>query len=83
MALTIGEAQDVNSLLSWVLGLRPTGTTKTDDELEADAKAAAMHLADKASKALSAGLNSPRVDEAWAAVEACPWQQTTTGGSGG
>lgn len=74
MALTIGEAQDVNTILDWVLGIRPD-TNQTDEELQAAAKAAAEHLADKAFKALSAGLDARRVDAAWANVEACPWQE--------
>lgn len=74
MALTIGEAQDVNVLLDWVLGIRPD-TAQTDEELQAAAKAAAEHLADKAFKALSAGIDGRRVDAGWAKVQVCPWQE--------
>lgn len=78
MALTIGEAQDVNSLLNWLLGIRPEYTEMTDEELATEARAAAERLADKANKALSAGLNGKSVNEAWRHVEVGPWQEPAT-----
>lgn len=79
MALTIGEAHDVNTLLDWILGIRRPTSDKTDDELAADAQAAAGRLADKANKTLMAGLDLTRVNEAWDRVEACPWQEADNG----
>lgn len=79
MALTIGEAQDVNSLLEWVLGIRPQYTEMTDEELATEARASAERLADKANKTLSAGLNGKRVNDAWQHVEVGPWRDTDHG----
>ena len=62
MALTIGEAGDVNTLLEYVLNLHGPGQRVPTDD---DARAAAGRLADKATKTLYAGLDSKRVDAAW------------------
>lgn len=74
MALTITEAHDVNTLLDWLLGIRNPYTTGTDEELATQALAAAERLADKANKALMAGLDGRRVREAWAQVQVGPWR---------
>jgi len=75
MALTIGEAHDVNTLLDWMLGIRRPGSEMTDDELMAEAKQSAARLAGKANKALMAGLRTEDVLAAWDQVEACPWRE--------
>lgn len=74
MALTIAEAHDVNTVLDWVLGLSRIHSTLTDEEHEDAAREAAGRLADKAFKALSAGLDSRRVYAAWSNVQVGPWQ---------
>lgn len=73
MALTVSEAIDVNTLLDWILGIRRPGSIMTDDELAAEAQAAAGRLADKANKTLMAGLDMRRVNEAWQHVQVGPW----------
>lgn len=61
MALTIGEASDVNVLLEHALNLSgPTGVPSSEK-----AREAAARLADKASKTLLAGLDGDRVRAAW------------------
>lgn len=75
MALTVTEAHDVNTLLDWILGIRRPNSTMTDEELAAEAQAAAGRLADKANKTLMAGLDMRRVDEAWSHVEVGPWRE--------
>jgi len=53
MAIPIGDAADINTLLDWLMGRRrPHGGAITIDE----ATAAARRLAGKANRALSAGL---------------------------
>lgn len=75
MAFTIGEAHDVNTLLDWMLGIRRPGSVDdTDEQLAEEAKASAARLADKANKALMAGIRSDDVLKAWDKVEAGPWQ---------
>jgi hypothetical protein len=53
--VTITEANAVNTLLRYVLGSPPGG----------DPQEAAAHLADKAHRALSAGLTGADVRAAW------------------
>lgn len=81
MALTVGEAHDVNTLLDWILGIPRLYLEgpKTDEKAQADAQAAAARLADKANKTLMAGLDARRVNEGWSRVEACPWQEIDHG----
>lgn len=61
--MNISEANELNALLSWILGTERGATheSTTDDE----ARDAAAFLADKAHRALSAGLNANRVKKAW------------------
>lgn len=82
MALTIGEATDVNVLLDWMLGV-PSHGQKTDEQASAEAQAAAERLADKANKALSAGIRSVDVRTNWVRVEACPWIEGCPRADGG
>ena len=74
MALTIGEAHDVNTLLDWMLGIRRPSNSDSDEELRHEAKEAAARLADKANKALMAGIRGADVLAAWGTVEVGPWQ---------
>lgn len=76
MALTVSEAHDVNTLLDWLLGIPRLymDGPKTDEELAAEAQAAAGRLADKANKTLMAGLDMRRVNEAWDHVQVGPWR---------
>lgn len=74
MPLPIGDANDVNTVLHWILGIRDGHTEDVDDSvLFESAREAAVRLADRANKTLSAGLNGTRVREAWDQVEAGPW----------
>jgi hypothetical protein len=62
MALTIGEAQDVNTLLNHYLQQSRNGLDVPGAEAACEA---AARLADKANKALSAGLSGEQVRELW------------------
>ena len=74
MALTIGEASDVNTLLCYVLGERDPYVRRTDAEWHEEAGAAAARLAGKAYKQLSAGLTDTAVRDQWTCVELGPWK---------
>lgn len=63
--MNITEANDLNVLLRYLLGLSPL---PNDDE----ARGAAERLAAKANKTLAAGLTSERVAAAWPEVLVCP-----------
>ena len=79
MALTITEADDVNTLLRWLFGIRQPGTANIDDQDHADkAEDAAARLADAAAKKLMAGLRGNDVHGHWCRVEACPWHDDET-----
>lgn len=62
MALTIGEAHDVNTLLEHVLQHSRAGLGVPSLD---EAREAAARLADKANKTLMAGLTGERVRAAW------------------
>lgn len=70
--MNITEANDVNRVLSWVLGVR-TDWDHDDEVLFHEAGLAAARLAERAHKALSAGLTGDQVRAAWPRVEAGPW----------
>lgn len=73
--MTITEANDANTLLQWVLGIRQPSDVDVDDQELADAaEEAAARLADRAHRQLSAGLTGDAVHQGWAVVEACPWR---------
>lgn len=60
--MNISEANDLNTLLHYVLNLSDAlGVTPSDDQ----ARDAAERLADRANKALGAGLTSDTVVAAW------------------
>ena len=59
MAIPIGDATDINTLLDYIIGRTRPGRDPVTIE---DATAAARRLAGKANKALSAGLNPDDVD---------------------
>lgn len=75
MALTIEQANDVNTVLRWALGIPlELGVLKvdvTDDK----AHDAAMRLVGHARKALSAGLGTADVEAAWPAQSEGPAAQ--------
>lgn len=73
--MNISEANDVNTLLRWLTGDLPhvDESNLLDDadlvlQQDDDARKAAMRLADRAYKALHAGLTGDRVQEAWEKV---------------
>lgn len=73
MTFTVTNANDVNALLEYVIGFRPTGVDKTDDELCEAARQAAERLAEQAHSVLACGLNAKRVHETWSWMELGPW----------
>lgn len=60
--MNVGEAIDINIVLDFFLGLPGTPGRTIES---AEARVAAERLADKASKALMAGLDGNRVAAAW------------------
>lgn len=82
--MNITEAGDTNTLLRWVLGIREPSDVDVDDQELADAaEAAAVRLAGRAHRALSAGLTEDDVRDSWQRVEACPWQDVPASSSVG
>lgn len=61
MSLTIGEAHNINVLLAWI-GEQPTGAPTPSDE---PAYQAARQLADRAYRALGAGLEGDDIARLW------------------
>jgi hypothetical protein len=70
--MNVSESSDVNTLLRWLIGAK-----RFDDEevSEADAKAAAVRLADRAYKTLFAGLAGRDVAERWPVYARSPAAQ--------
>lgn len=80
--MTVTEANDTNTLLQWILGIRQPGDVDVDDqELADEAEKAAARLADRARLQQPAGLTGDAVHDGWAAVEACPWRDTSPAAS--
>lgn len=70
--MNITEANDTNTVLRYLLGLpNLTGDVPTDDQ----AQDAAERLAEKAAKALHAGLRPVDVAQAWHRVQVCPAEE--------
>lgn len=65
MAMSNGEADALNTVMHWILGM-PRHTGPVQDE---DAKREAMWLMDRARKVLMAGLRADDVAEHWPEVE--------------
>lgn len=72
--MNISESNDVNIVLSWMLGRRRPFGTRTDEQASEYARKAAARLADRATARLQVGLTGEQVDELWQGVEACPWR---------
>lgn len=72
--MNVGEANDLNTLLRYVLGIRRDHEVDVDDqEFCDDAEDAAARLAERANKALNAGLKEVDVRDAWQNLELGPW----------
>lgn len=63
--MNITEANNVQWLLDWVLGVEKPGGGRWDED---DAREFAVFLADRSYKALSAGMNGDQVRTSW------PWR---------
>lgn len=73
--MNMTEANDTNTLLRWLLGIRRPAEIEIDDQELADAaEEAAARLAGRAYLSLSAGVTEDKVRGTWERVEACPWQ---------
>jgi hypothetical protein len=68
--MTIGEANNLNTLLRYLLDL--VDPAHISDTPQDDARAAAVELADRAYKALYAGITGDDVLRRWARREAPP-----------
>lgn len=73
--MNITEANETNTVLDYLLGLPgPSGEVPSDET----ARAAAAHLAEKANKALGAGLTAQAVTDNWHRVQVCPATEATS-----
>jgi hypothetical protein len=62
--VTVGDANDINHALKYLLGISRVNFPATDSEF---ARLAACRLADRANKALMAGIGAADVNAAWPA----------------
>lgn len=61
MAMSLGDASDVQNLLAWL-----TGEHNNDPDYNGDgARVAAARLADRSRKVLAAGMDGDRVTDRW------------------
>jgi hypothetical protein len=60
--MNIGEANDWNHVMEFLLGIQQDGARVMDSET---ARAAALRMTERAYKALSAGLHAEDVSRAW------------------
>lgn len=75
MALTIAEADDVNRLLDYILGIQHRADAEGSEIDQHNAAGeAAGRLADKAHARLGAGVSARRVLEQWSHAEFGPWR---------
>jgi hypothetical protein len=72
--MNISESGDINTLLSYVLGVREAFGNRSDAQASEAAQKAASRLADRATRRRMRGLTGDQVAELWSGVEACPWR---------
>lgn len=72
--MNISDANDVNVVLRYLLGLRSEYELEVDDQdLYDNAREAAKRLVTRARKALSAGLDAGDIEDAWERLDLQPW----------
>lgn len=76
--MNISESNDINIVLSYLLGRREKFGNRTDTEASEMAQQAASRLADRATRRTMAGLSGEQVAAAWPTVEVGPWRDGET-----